>query len=97
MRGKKLATIIFLVGLITIWGVCYSQEQEEATTVIQKEVRGIVSAVSSHFITIVYKQDTQRHIEYEIDLPIDKDVKLRHKKRLSEILLFMSLDSLQYI
>lgn len=80
-----------LMGMIVLSSLCFGQgahaqeEKEEEAMVVVKEVSGKVSAIRSNFITIVYKKNVEKGIEYEIDFPIDKDVRVVHKKSLSEI------------
>lgn len=53
--------------------------------IINKEVRGKVGGITPTLITIIYKEDKRSATEYEIDLPIDEDIELKHITRLSEI------------
>ena len=48
-----------------------------------KEIQGEVSAIVNNFISIIYKKE--KGVDYEIGFPIDKNVKLVHKKSLQEI------------
>jgi hypothetical protein len=60
-------------------------EGEEPIIILTKEVSGKVSAITPHLIVIVYKEDKEKHAEYEIDIPIGKDVTLAHTKTLNAI------------
>lgn len=58
-------------------------ETEEKIETTVKEVSGEISGVSSNFIAILYGQDETA--SYEMAFSVGKDVKLVHKKSLSEL------------
>lgn len=85
---KKIGGL-FCVGLFLL---CFIQgaraeksKDETKTKTVIKEVQGEVSALTSHFIAIVYKKDKEKGIEYEMALPIGEDVRVVYKRRLEEI------------
>ena len=84
----KIVAVFSLLYLLVV-PVMISQaqeaEEEEEIIIVMKEVSGEVGAISSSLITIIYNRDEEKKIEYEIDLPIDKDIRIVHKRRLSDI------------
>jgi len=95
MRGCALAKKIafFLAGAALVLALNLSAEAEQAkegagpirTTADNKEIQGEVTSISKDYIAITYLVDGQKGTEYEMLLPIDKNVKLEHKRSLDEI------------
>jgi len=84
-RMTKIGLVAALVlGQTGVVGAQQAQEEEEII-IAPKVVSGEVAAISSRLITIIYDKDEEKKIEHEIDLPIDKDIKLVHKRELSDI------------
>jgi len=75
---------IFILGLAA---AALAQTQpvkaEEKTVTEAKEVEGVVSGISGSFIAIVYGENKEASLEMAFDL--NKNVKVGHKKSLSEI------------
>ena len=93
MRLRVLQRV-FRIGVIGLIGLSlygeliiksYSKEKEEETIITFKEVMGEVSAITPNFIAIVYRREEEKGVAYEIALPIDKEVRIVHKKNLKEI------------
>ena len=61
-----------------------SKDAEVVTAPVQKEVQGEISDIGKDYISIVYNQDTEKGIEYEMRLPIDENIKFEHRKNLKE-------------
>jgi len=80
--ARVLISVLFLLGAIVVSGTC---GEKEAVTVSRKEISGEVSAVTSKFISIVYQRDETKGEEFEMPFDLDKSVRLRHIKRLSDI------------
>lgn len=90
--NKKVRIIYLFLSLILITaGIGFGQEvkkdEKEKVNAVSsmEEVEGQVSAVSKQGIAVVYKKDTVKNTDYEIYLPIDKSLKLEHKKSLDQI------------
>ena len=85
-KGYKLWIIgVMLLCLFCLSGISQAKQEEEVVSVKLKQVQGEISAITKDFIAVVYKQDKKNDREYEMALPIGKDVRLVHKKRLDEI------------
>lgn len=56
---------------------------EEKIVTVAKEIEGKVSGISANFIAIAYGESKEASLEMAFDL--NKDVKVNHKKSLSEI------------
>jgi len=50
-----------------------------------KDVQGEISWMNKKYIAVSYNRDLQKGTEEEMLLPIDKGIKLEHKKSLSEL------------
>ena len=61
-----------------------SKDAKAVTAPVQKEVQGEISDIGKDYISIVYNQDTEKGIEYEMRLPIDENIKFEHRKNLKE-------------
>jgi lipopolysaccharide export LptBFGC system permease protein LptF len=90
---KKQITKILGIGLAVMLvflsqGRLLAEEKKEEkirTTSVMKEVEGEISAIGKDYIAVVYERDNTKGEEYEILLPIDKDIKLVRKKSLDQI------------
>ncbi|MEA3437057.1 MAG: hypothetical protein U9R43_11370 [Thermodesulfobacteriota bacterium] len=84
--GIKISLAIVLV--LGFMGTVVAKDKEKKEKVI-KTVSGVVSgeisSISENFISVVYENDKEKGIEYEMLVPIDKDVKIEHKASLSEL------------
>ena len=49
-----------------------------------KEVQGEISAIGPDYISVIYKRDAAKGIEYEMRLPIEMGVEFEYKKNLQE-------------
>jgi hypothetical protein len=78
------AMVLFLLCWITI-GQAEEGKGEIKTIRIAKQIQGKISGIGKDYITICYERDKEKGIEYEMLLPIEKDIKLVHKSSLSEI------------
>lgn len=56
---------------------------EEKTVTVTKDIEGKVSGISANFIAVVYGENKEASLEMAFDL--NKNVKVGHKKSLSEI------------
>lgn len=85
-------TRIMVIGLAMIsflWPGTIAEGQQDnkgrkpvkRTSVVQGEISGI----TKNYISIVYKRDREKDIEYEMLLPINrKDLQIEHKRNLDE-------------
>ena len=71
--------------MFSFFTAALAQEEEEEIIAVMREVSGEVGAISPGLITVIYNRDEDMKREDEIDLPIDKDVRLVHKSKLSDI------------
>jgi len=76
-------------------GTVAKDKEPIATSSVMKEVQGTVSNMSGRYLTISYKQDEEKGVEYEIVLFLDETIKVKRKKSLDEINLG-DLVSVQY-
>ncbi len=88
--GRNLTRI--LLGVLVFFLLCLvavgqTQEEKEKikTTTAAKEVQGEISGIGKDCIAIVYERDLEKGIEYEMLLPIEKDIRLVHKQNLNQI------------
>ncbi len=84
--GIKISlAIVLLSGLM---GTVFAEDKEKKEKIVKTAssvVSGEISGISENFISVVYETDKEKGIEYEVLVPIDKDVKIEHKKSLSEL------------
>ncbi|MCK5161165.1 MAG: hypothetical protein KAQ99_06280 [Candidatus Aureabacteria bacterium] len=84
--GIKISlAIVLILGFI---GTVFAKDKEKKEKVVKIAsgvVSGEISGISEKFISVVYEKDKEKGIEYETLVPIDKDVKIEHKKSLSEL------------
>lgn len=75
--------MLFLAGRV------YAKDGKKITEKILKRtaqaVQGEVATRGTDFISVVYKRDLEKGIDYEILLHLDKDTKVEHKNNLKEI------------
>ena len=64
-----------------------TQQQEDNAIVVTKEITGKVSAINPmyHFLTVIYQQEKEKGVEYELLLNFKDNVELRFKRALSEL------------
>ncbi len=90
MKSKRIFVIALAAGLMVLWScVLFAQEEgkqeKPKTTIVIKTVEGEVSAINGQGIAIVYRKDLGENKDYEIYLPIDKNLRLEHKRSLEQI------------
>jgi len=61
------------------------KNQKVKFTSSMKEIEGEVSAINKQGIAIVYKKDAEKNQDFEIYLPINKNLRLVHKQSLDQI------------
>jgi len=89
METQKFGKIGFVAVLVLgLVGTAFTQGKKDAKTYhsATKEVSGEVTGITKDTISVMYYYDNAENKEYEILLPIAKDVKLGHVKSLSELL-----------
>ena len=82
---KISLAIVLILGFM---GTVFAKDKEKKEKVVKTAsgvVSGEISGISEKFISVVYEKDKEKGIEYETLVPIDKDVKIEHKKSLSEL------------
>lgn len=87
-RKRKIVFHIAASCLFIIFFLFQNAQAEKAeikTGNVMKGVSGEVSAIGKDYIAIVYNRDMKKGTEEEIMLSIAKDIKLEHKRSLSEI------------
>lgn len=87
-----MARQIIKIGLIFILimgfvGAAVAQEGKGKvqSSSVMKEVQGEITWMNNKYIAVVYNHDLTNGTEDEILLPIDKDLQLQHKQKLSEL------------
>ena len=50
-----------------------------------RQIRGEIGSINNDYISIVYKRDNRKGVEYEMLLPIDKNVQLRNRQGLKDL------------
>ena len=85
LRLLVLWVMIAALGLGGATAQAESDQTEDDTKVVSREIMGTVSAVGSFYLTLVYNKDTERGVEHEILLNVGKDVALLHLKRLTDL------------
>ncbi|MCM8780830.1 MAG: hypothetical protein NC908_02770 [Candidatus Omnitrophica bacterium] len=85
---KKVIQISLIMSLAFGFnGVLIGQEtkKEPKVATVTKEIEGEVSWIGRGYISVVFERDVEKATENEILLPLDKDLKIYHKKSLEEI------------
>lgn len=67
------------LAMVMIFAAVDIAAEEAKETVKATEVTGEVSVIGPTYISIVYARDEEKGVEYEMLLPIDKDVKFIRK------------------
>ncbi len=80
-----ILALVFTLGISSI-ALAKSAEQGSSRIVktSTKELTGTISGISIDSISLVYKEDKQKGIEYEILLPLNSDIEIQHKKSLKD-------------
>jgi hypothetical protein len=60
-------------------------EAPEDAKVAVKQVTGEVSLIRQGSISVVYQRDDKKAMDYEMVLPLDKNVRLAHKRSVNEL------------
>lgn len=86
-QKRRVIILIISVGIFIISSMAQAEDEKRIAVVraVSNEVEGEVSAVSKDYIAVVYSQDAQKGIEYEISFPIDGSITLEHLKSASHI------------
>lgn len=94
MKNKLLilSGLIIIVLTLAITGVAQTgkekalvgKEMKQSTGKVS-EITGEISGISKHYLSVVYDRDLTKGIEYELLLPIDKDMQIKNKKSVSEL------------
>lgn len=85
---KKITQIgLAIVLVLGFVGVACAEEtnKEEKIETVVNQVTGEVSAISKNFIAVVHGLDAKGEAALEIPFNIGKDIKIEHKRSLSEI------------
>lgn len=75
---------ILVLGLAGI-ALAQGGKGEVASGSVMKEVQGEISWMNAKYIAVVYNRDLTAGVEDEILLPIDNDIRLQHRQKLSEL------------
>lgn len=68
-----------MVIMFAAFSIAAEEAKEEKETVKATEITGEISGIGRGYISIVYARDEKKGAEYEMLLPIDKDVKFIRK------------------
>ena len=82
VRALLGALIISAPGASAVSAATTDQPEKPAEIVTLKSVKGKLDYVGSQCINLVY--DRKEGMEYEMDLPYDKDLKLMNKRKLGD-------------
>lgn len=90
MNGRRFRIIGLLSLLILLWVSSAfagwdKDSLAENQQVILKKVTGTVSYLDGKYIAVVYEKDKDSGDEYEIGFFVQSDLKLQHKRKLSDI------------
>ncbi|MFC1658779.1 hypothetical protein ACFL1D_05295 [Candidatus Omnitrophota bacterium] len=58
---------------------------EVKTTSTDKSIQGEITGIGKNYIAVTYEMNEEKGTEYEILLPVDKDLQLVHKNKFSEL------------
>lgn len=84
--GIKISLMVILIlGFARTGFMQDAEKKERAIKTAKGGVSGEISGISKNYISVVYEKDTENGIEYEMLLPIDKDIQLEYKKSLGEM------------
>jgi len=61
------------------------KKQQPAVASSIQTISGTVTAIGKDYIAVAYEQDLARGVEYEIFLPVEKNARIEHKRKLSDI------------
>ena len=88
MGWVVIAAVVLSICCLVVVGQA-QQDQEVEIDIEIKHVQGEVSSITTpnnpRYIGITYKEDKESSTAYEMVLYIDKDLRLVHKRQLSEI------------
>jgi hypothetical protein len=62
-----------------------NSKDEEKTTSVANKVTGQISSINKNSIAVVYKRDEAKGEEFEMLFPIDKNLRVVHKKNIAEL------------
>lgn len=82
--------LMLSLGVVGLWPVPLSlaeplTEEGDDTIAVTKEVTGTISTLPPPFLSVVYRRDAKKGIEWEMPLQVGKSTELRYKRSLSEL------------
>jgi uncharacterized OB-fold protein len=86
---KKLISIILVIGVFTVIGVCYAQEEEITERIVTKKISGRLSSRSPinepEIIGIVLLDERRKDSGHDMFFAADEDLQIVYKKSFGEI------------
>ncbi len=84
-RIKISLAVVLVLGFTGTGAAKDTEKKEKIIKTASGGVAGTVSGITKNYISVLYDQDKEKNIDYEMLLPVDKDVQLEYKNSLSEI------------
>lgn len=90
---KRIFIYSIISGCLLAFALCVNQglaaedDLEPGVKLIGKQdknLRGEIGSINNDFITLIYKRDEKKGIEYEMLLPLDKNIQLKNRKNLKD-------------
>jgi len=85
MKRKMAIAVIAVAAVLGYAITVFAAQDETVTKTTGGVVNGEISGITKKFISVVYKKDAETNTDYEMLILIDENVRLDHKKSLSEL------------
>ncbi len=76
---------VIILAVFSSIGLAKEDIAKNKETITNKEVQGEISGIGKDYISVIYKKDEEKGVDYEILLPIEHDISLNHKQNLGEL------------
>ena len=85
MNTKIIRFGLVILMAMVLAGSAFAQEENKEAKITNGTIEGEISAIGKDYISIVYKTDPQKGIEYEMMIPFEDGVKYERVKGLKQL------------
>ncbi len=88
MRYIIIVLCLLAFAVVSVFGFTeagFAQDKEKVIKTVSNGVNGEISGIGKNYISVVYGRDKEKGVDYEMLLPIDKNIQVEHKKSLGDM------------